>query len=186
MHVSLGVQSRHGGVDGAIERLGIRKGLMGQMMGFEIVPHILDVVEFRRVLEMVMPSRALISAMRRASVQLGRPATGASSNGAATLNAASVLTGAGPGAGLVFSASTPPRAKSLRHRRTVSSRTPKASAMRGLVQPERVSNTARARSASARSRDAARACNAVFCSSLAVTGDLPAMLRPRESGQRPN
>ncbi|MGY3614112.1 hypothetical protein ACVJGD_000308 [Bradyrhizobium sp. USDA 10063] len=67
----------------------------------------------RRDLEMVTPSRASISPMRRASVQLCRSATGASSNGVATLSAASALTGAGPGAGLVLSVPTPPRAKSL-------------------------------------------------------------------------
>jgi hypothetical protein len=108
---------------------------------------------------MVTPSRASISPMRRASVQLRRSATGASSNGATTLSAASALTGAGPYAGLVSSASTPPRAKSLRHRRTVSSRTPNASAMRGLVQPDSVSNKARARSASPRSRETASLLN---------------------------
>ena len=127
---------------------------------------------------MVTPSRASISPMRRASVQLRRSATGASSNGAATLRAASALIGAGPGAGLVSSASTPARAKSLRHRRTVSSRTPNASAMRGLVQPDSVSNKARARSASPRSRDAASLRNPAFCSALAATGDLPAMSHP--------
>ena len=65
------------------------------------------------------PSHASISPMRRASVQLRRSATGASSNGAATLRAASALIGAGSGAGLLSSALTPPRAKSLRHRRTI-------------------------------------------------------------------
>ena len=63
----------------------------------------------RRDLEMVTPSRASISPMRRASVQLGRSATGAWSKGAATLSAASALTGAGPEVGLVSSASTPAR-----------------------------------------------------------------------------
>lgn len=55
---------------------------------------------------------------------------------------------------LAFSASTPPFMKSLRRSRTVSSRTPKASAIRPLVQPLSVSNTARARSASALARTA--------------------------------
>ena len=135
---------------------------------------------------MVTPSRASISPMRRASVQLRRSATGASSNGATTLSAASALTGAGPDAGLVSSASTPPRAKSLRHRRTVSSRTPNASAMRGLVQPDSVSNKARARSASPRSRETASLRNPAFCSSPAATGDLPAMSHPRESTRKRN
>jgi len=62
-----------------------------------------------------------------------------------------------PGAMLALSASTPPRMKSLRQSRTVSSRTPNASAIRGLVQPANVSRTARARSASPRSHDPASA-----------------------------
>ena len=98
------------------------------------------------------PACASISARRRGMVQFGRSATGASSNGVTTRNAASLFTGAGPGATVAFSAATPSRMKSLRHSRTVSSRTPNASAMRGLVQPDSVSSTARARSASPRSR----------------------------------
>jgi hypothetical protein len=65
--------------------------------------------------------------------------------------------------------------KSLRHRRTVSSRTPNAAAILELVQPASVKNTARARSASLRSRESARANRPARCSSLAVTGDFPAM-----------
>ena len=80
-------------------------------------------------------------------------ATGSSSKGVATRKAASLFTGGGPGAMLAFSAATPPAVKSLRHRRTVSSRTPNASAILGLVQPASVSSTARARSASPRSRE---------------------------------
>ena len=76
---------------------------------------------------------------------------------------------------LAFSAATPPAAKALRHRRTVSSRTPNASAISGLVQPVSVKSTARARSASPRSREPARAKRAARCSSLAVTEDFPAM-----------
>ena len=87
----------------------------------------------------------------------------------------SLFTGGGPGAMLAFSAATPPAAKLLRHSRTVSSRTPNASAIRGLLQPVNVSNTARARSASPRSREPARAARAARCSLLATTGDFPAM-----------
>ena len=117
---------------------------------------------FRKALDscerlMRTPSRASISARMRGIVQLGRSATGCSSRGVTTRNAASLFTGAGPGATLAFSASTPPLAKSLRHRRTVSSRTANASAILGLVQPASVSSTARARSASPRSREPARA-----------------------------
>jgi len=131
----------------------------------------------------VTPARASISALRRAIVQLGRSATGASSRGVTTRNAASVFTGGGPGATVAFNASTPLRLKSLRQRRTVSSRTPKASAIRGLVQPDSVSNSARARSASPRSPDWANLRSASRCSSPALTGDLPAMLHPANHGE---
>ena len=119
------------------------------------------------------PSRASISARRRGIVQLRRSATGCSSKGMATRKAASLFTGGGPGATLVFSAATPLTAKSLRHRRTA--RTPNASAILELVQPASVKSTARARSATPRSRDSARAKRPARCSSLAVTGDFPAM-----------
>ena len=135
---------------------------------------------FRKALDscerlMRMPSRTSISARRRGIVQLRRSATGSSSKGATTRKAASLFTGGGPGAMLAFSAVTPPAAKALRHRRTVSSRTPNASAILGLVQPASVKSTARARSASPRSREPARAERAARCSSLATTGDFPAM-----------
>src|SRR5947209_9468283 len=103
------------------------------------------------------PSRASISLRSRGIVQFGRSATGSSSSGSATRKAASLFTGAGPGATVAFSASIPPFMNALRHSRTVSSRTPKASAIRGLVQPASVSSTARALSASPRSREPARA-----------------------------
>ena len=135
---------------------------------------------FRKALDscerlMRTPSRASISARRRGIVQLRRSATGSSSKGVTTRKAASLFTGGGPGAMLAFSAVTLPAVKSQRHRRTVSSRTPNASAISGLVQPASVSSTARARSASPRSREPARAKRAARCSSLAVTGDFPAM-----------
>ena len=143
-------------------------------------------VFFRNALDncerlMLTPSRASTSARRRAIVQFRRSATGWSSNGVTTRSAVSLFTGGGPGAMLAFNAATPPLPKSLRHSRTVSSRTPNASAIRALVQPERVSRTARARSASPRSRDPARAINAARCSPLAATGDLPPMPHPPES-----
>ena len=135
---------------------------------------------FRKALDscerlMRTPSRASISARRRGIVQLRRSATGSSSKGVTTRKAASLFTGGGPGAMLVFSAATPPAEGSLRHRRTVSSRTPNASAILELVQPASVKSTARARSASPRSRESPRAKRPARCSSLAVTGDFPAM-----------
>jgi hypothetical protein len=130
---------------------------------------------------MLTPSRASISARSRGIVQLVRSATGSLSKGVATRSAASLFSGAGPGATLAFSASTPPRMKSLRQSRTVSSRTANASAIRPLVQPASVSNTARARSASPRSREPAKQINSTRCSELAKRGDFPVMLSARES-----
>ena len=151
---------------------------------------------FRRALEscerlILTPSRASISAHRRGMVQLGRSATGSFSNGMATRSAAALFTGTGPGAMVAFSASTPPFIKSQRQSRTVSSRTPKALAIRPLVQPDIVSTMARARSASPRSRDPASTANSARCSSVAQRGDFPLITaRPRfvartESDQHP-
>ena len=116
---------------------------------------------FRKALDscerlMRTPSRASISARRRGIVQLRRSATGSASKGVTTRKAASLVLGGGPRAMLVFNAATPPAVKSLRRRRTVSSRTPNASAILELVQPASVKSTARARSASLRSRESAR------------------------------
>jgi len=61
-----------------------------------------------------------------------RSATGCFSSGMATRSATSLFTSLGPGATLDQSTSIPLRVKSLRHSRTVSSRTPKASAIRAL------------------------------------------------------
>src|SRR5580700_9921601 len=145
--------------------------LGGNLAAFQRVPRPPPTeVFFRNALDncdlpILTPSRASILAMRRGIVQLGRSATGASSRGATTRSAALVFAGGGPGATVAFNAATPPRANSLRHRRTVSSRTPKASAMRGLVHPDSVSNIARARSASPRSREWADVSSALRCSS---------------------
>src|SRR3954464_10042095 len=118
--------------------------------------------------EMRMPERFSTSSARRGSVQLGRSATGADRTSSATARARSALTGAGPGATAVFSASMPPVMKALRQKRTVSSRTPKAWAIWRLVQPDRVSKIARAQSASPRSRERLTAISADRCSSSAV------------------
>src|SRR5580693_6138695 len=124
------------------------------------------------------PARASISLHSRGIVQLTRSATGSANSGRATRNAVSLFIGAGPDATVAFSASTPPVMKSLRHSRTVSSRTPNASAIRGLVQPASVNSTARARSASPRSREPARTLRALCCASVAKSGDFPLMSAP--------
>src|SRR5215203_6403217 len=119
--------------------------------------------------EMRTPERLSISSARRGSVQFGRSATGPDKTCSATASARSALTGAGPGAIDFVRASMPPAVKALRQTRTVSSRTPKASAIWLLVQPESVSTIARARSASPRSRERLRVISADLCSSSAVT-----------------
>src|SRR3954469_2119862 len=86
--------------------------------------------------EMRTPARLSISWARRGSVQFERSATGQDRTASATTNARSALTGAGPGATDFFSASIPPVMKARRQNRTVSSRTPKASAIWPLVQPD--------------------------------------------------
>jgi len=65
-------------------------------------------------------------------------------------------------------------------------RTQNASAMRGLVQPESVGNTARALSAWPRSRDPASAAKATRCASLAATRDFPANQCLHQSHPAPN
>ena len=138
--------------------------LAGDLPPFQRVPRP-PVAElfFRSALDscerlMRTPSRASISARRRAIVQFGRSATGSSSNG---VTHAQAPLHSSPAAGRARRSPSAPRCrralKSLRHSRTVSSRTPNASAIRGLVQPDSVSSTARALSASPRSREPARA-----------------------------
>src|SRR3954451_13033949 len=131
------------------------------------------------------PRTALSTRCARPRVSRSHPPNAAASSSgdrpqartsSATARARSALTGAGPGATDVFSASIPPVMKALRQNRTVSSRTPKAWAIWPLVQPDRVSKIARARSASPRSREWLRATSADLCSASALTGDLPAMI----------
>src|SRR5215213_423232 len=107
--------------------------------------------------EMRRPARVSISSASRGSVQFGRSATGPDKTSWATSRARSALRGAGPGATDFFSASIPPL-------------------MKALLQPERVSKIARARSAAPRSREWLRAISPCLFSSSAATADLPAMI----------
>ena len=162
----------------AIDRLGVLAALQ-RVAGSAIAkaPFLRSALESCDF-EIVTPSRAAISSARRASVQLTRFVTGADNRGSATRKAACVFTGAGPGKGLVSRASTPSVRNCPRHSRTVSSRTPNASAIRALVQPRSVKRTALARSASARSGPQAFDSSPAICSGVAVTGDFPAMPHP--------
>jgi hypothetical protein len=117
------------------------------------------------------PSHSAISARSREIVQLSRSATGASSKRRGHTQRRFTLHRGRAGATVAFSTPAPSRMKSRRHSRTVSSRTPNAAAMRGLVQPASVSNTARVRSVSPRSREPASALSAARWSSVAESGD---------------
>jgi hypothetical protein len=68
----------------------------------------------------------------------------------------------------------------LRDNRTVSSRTPNASAIHGPVQPASVSSTASARSASPRSHDPRKGTQATRCSSLAVPETAQVLVPPQD------
>ena len=130
------------------------------------------------------PSRASISARRRI-VQLRRSATGSSSNGVITRKAASLFTGGGPGAMLVFSAVTPPAVKSLRHRRTASSA--HAKRLRDLRAGPTRQSARRAPGPPRRgSRELAIANRPARCSSLAVTGDFSAIIHLANAQQAAN
>jgi hypothetical protein len=126
-------------------------------------------------LEISTPVRRLISAESRGSVQFDRSATGAERSSSATASAACAFTAGRPDAVREASPSTLSRMKVERQSRTTSSRTPNAAPMRALVQPSNVSKINRARSASARSRDAANSARASFCSCDATTEDRPDM-----------
>ena len=58
-------------MDGALERIGICEGLVGEMMSFEIVPDNLDVVELGGVFG--QPFEAFSSVSRRPSISKGAP-----------------------------------------------------------------------------------------------------------------
>ena len=118
----------------------------------------------------------------RGIVQLRRSATGCSSKGVATRKSASLVIGGGPGAMRVFSAATPPAAKSPHHSRTVSSRTPNASAILELLQPASVKSTARAIRLAATTSIGKRPAR---CSSLAVGEDFPTMPYTLPIGKKP-
>src|SRR5271165_1938200 len=128
-----------------------------------------------RDLEIVTPVRRSISDDSRGNVQFGRSATGADKISSATASAACAFTGGRLGS-RETRPSTPTRRKIERQSRTTSSRTPKASPMRALVQPSSVNKIARARSASARSRDDANRVSPSLCSPDATIGDRPAMI----------
>ena len=164
---------------------------LGRDLSFlQRVPRLPAELFLRRALDnwerlMRTPARVSISARSRGSSSCaGRRQV--PSRGSATRKAASLFTGFGPGATVAFTASTPPLMKSLRHSRTVPRGTPNASAIRALVQPASVSSTARARSASPRSREPARTISPARCASLAVRGDFPVMSCTSESAPTGN
>ena len=117
-----------------------------------------------------------------------RSATGCSNKGVTTRNAASLFTGAGQGATLAFSASIPPPAKSLRHRRTrVFAHAERLGDPRTAFEDDAVIEGRQfdhpfvvvfenaVAVADPKRREPASVASAARCSLVAVSGDFPAM-----------
>ncbi len=137
-----------------------------------------------REVEMLRPVCRSISACSRGSVQLGRFSTGSRNKAAATARACSPLAGERPGASVERRASTPPSQNHCRQWRTESAVTPKASATSTLVQPVNVSSIARARSASPRTSDRAKASKSARCAAVAAKRDRPTIKATRVKKSR--
>jgi hypothetical protein len=124
-----------------------------------------------RDFEMRSPVRRSISSCRRGKVQFARSAISGVTTSSITDNAACVLVAARPGAVRAHNPATPLRPKIHRQCRTLSVRTPNAAAIRSPVQPATDNRMARARSASSRSDERAKARNSSRCSALAAIHD---------------
>src|SRR3954468_8727102 len=158
---------------GTVHRLGVLTALQRVPGAAPTeIPFLRSTTESREA-EIRRPARCSICAAKRRNVQFVRFATGTDKTSSATASAASALTGDAPGGLCVRRPATPPCMNLMRHRRTVSSRTPKASPIRPLDQPATVSKMARARSASPRSCEPANACNCAWLSAVTAT-----VLRP--------
>jgi hypothetical protein len=64
---SLLVQGIHRCVDFAVEGFGVSKCLMGEMMGFEIAPDHLDIIEFGRIFRQPLDSEPVGAGRKRFS-----------------------------------------------------------------------------------------------------------------------
>ena len=59
-------------MDGTIESLGVGEGMVGLMVGFEMVPHNLDIVEFGRVFGQRFNGKAMGAGGKRRGRRLPR------------------------------------------------------------------------------------------------------------------
>jgi len=128
--------------------------------------------------EIRSPVRRSISSCRRGRVQFGRSAISGAKTCSITDNAACSLAAAGPGALRARNPATPLRPKIHRQCRTLSVRTQNATAIRSLVHPSNDNRMARARSASSRLDERAKAHNSSRCSALAEIHDWLGTLPP--------
>src|SRR4051794_8413237 len=160
---------------GTIHRLGVLSALQRVPGAAPTkIPFLRSTTESRER-EIRTSARCSISAAKRRNVQFVRFATGTDKTSSATASAVSALTGDAPGGLCVRRPATPPCMNVIRHRRTVSSRTPKASPIRLLDQPAKLSKIARARSASPRSCEPANCCNCAWLSAVTITVLRPAI-----------
>lgn len=129
------------------------------------------ITTLRRDVEIRCPVRCSIASTRRGKVQFGRSDTAGANTSSITLKAACAFTGAGPGALRARSPAVPSRPKIQRQCRTLSACTQNAAAIRSLVHRSNDSSMARARSASSRSADPAKARNSSRCAAVAEIHD---------------
>jgi hypothetical protein len=62
---SLGIELADGLVDGAVEGVDVGEGLVGEMMGLEVVPDQFDVVQFWRILGEPLDSEPMCAGGKR-------------------------------------------------------------------------------------------------------------------------
>jgi hypothetical protein len=64
---SFPVEGIHAGMDGGIEAVGIREGLMGQMVCLEIAPDAFDIIEFRRIFWQPLDGEPMFAGFKRSA-----------------------------------------------------------------------------------------------------------------------
>jgi len=74
--VALVVEAEHGVVNGAFQMIGTAKGLMSQMVPFEIAPNLLDIVQFGGVLRQALDGQPVRAGGQRRPGRLARGGSG--------------------------------------------------------------------------------------------------------------
>ena len=179
---------------GALDRIGVLPALQRVPRPWAFSPRACPVAPgeapffsttLSRDVEMRSPVRFSISSAKRGKVQFGRSDTPGASTSSITDKAARAFTGSGPGAVWARSPATPSRPKIQRQWRTLSGCTQNAEAIRSLVQPSSDNRMARARSASSRSDEPARARKSARCVAVATIHDRPDMFPPHPVALHP-